>query len=111
MMLPQTLPGTYDHSLSLVPSVGGVSARTDDNRLGSASRASDSALMREARWTVRFEGQRISCELRYHGILGVEYRLFRDNEFCRGRGFRTRELAVQAAAAVRQQLENDGWSS
>ncbi len=51
------------------------------------------------------------CELRYHGTHGVEYRLYYDNEFQEGRGFQTRELAVNAADAVRRRLEDTGWSS
>jgi hypothetical protein len=107
-MFPQTLPETNTDWPRLV---GGVSRRTGDDREGSISRRSDDAPMRETLWTVEFAGQRISCELRYHGEYGVEYRLFRDNEFYQGRGFRTREPAAQAAAMVRRQLEDDGWSS
>ena len=59
----------------------------------------------------QFAGERINSELRYHGRYGVEYRLFRDNQFYEGQGFRTRTPAVQAAASVRRQLEDDGWSS
>ena len=108
IMFPQTLPGTNTDwlKLNVVAQVGGVSGRTDDDRAGS-SRRSEGTRVREALWTVELEGQRISCELRYHGRFGVEYRLFRDNEFYQGRGFRTREPAVQAAASVRRRLEND----
>ena len=103
-MFPQTLPGTHPRHLR---AVGGVSRRTDDERTGSGSRRSVGASVREPLWTIELEGQRISCELRYHGRLGVEYRLFSDDEFYQGRGFRTREPAVQAAALVRRQLENE----
>ena len=103
-MFPQTWSGTSADQLRLV---GGARKRTDDEPAGSGSRRSDGASMREALWTIELDGQEIRCELRYHGRFGVEYRLFRDNEFCQGRGFRTREPAVQAAASVRRQLEND----
>ena len=111
-MLPQTLPGTNTDwlKLKMVTRAGGVSRRTDDDRAGS-SRRSEGTRVREALWTVELEGERISCDLRYHGRYGVEYQLFRDNEFCEGRGFSTRGPALQGAATVRQQLENDGWSS
>jgi hypothetical protein len=65
---------------------------------------------RELLWTVANHGRRIMCELRYHGKHGVEYRLYCDNEFYQGRGFQTRELAVNAADAVRRRLEDTGWS-
>ena len=108
-MFPQTSCGTKAAWLKLVLPVGGV-RQTDKDRAGSGSRRAEGARVREPLWTVEFEGQRMSCELRYHGRYGVEYQLFRDNEFCEGRGFRTREPALQAAATVRRQLENDGWS-
>ncbi len=66
---------------------------------------------RELLWTVASHRRQIRCELRYHGKHGVEYRLYYDNEFCQGRGFETRELAVTAADAVRRRLEDTGWSS
>lgn len=65
---------------------------------------------REALWTLHRDRQWIRCELRYHGEYGVEYRLFQNDQFYRGRGFPTRTLAVQAAEIVRRQLEEDGWS-
>jgi len=110
-MLPQTLRGANTEWLRVVASIGGVSSQKDNDRAGSGRRRSGGAPVREALWTVELDGQRISCELRDHGRYGVEYRLFRDNEFYRGRGFRTRETAMQAATSVRRQLENDGWSS
>jgi hypothetical protein len=95
----------------LVTTVSGVSKRTDDDCAAPRSRRSEGVRVREALWTVELEGQRISCDLRYHGSYGVEYQLFRDNEFCEGHGFKTREPALQAADSVRRQLEDDGWSS
>jgi len=86
---PQTSPRTNTAGLRLVRPAGG-------------------SPVREVLWTVEAEGERISCELRHHGRYGVEYRMFRDYEFDRGRGFRTRTLAVRAAALVRRQLENAG---
>jgi hypothetical protein len=65
---------------------------------------------REALWTLHRDRQRIRCELRYHGEYGVEYRLFQNDQFYRGRGLPTRTLAVEAADIVRRQLEEDGWS-
>ena len=110
-VFPQTSCGTKAAWLKLVIPVGGVNGRTDEDRAGAGTRRAESARVREALWTVEFEGQRISCELRYHGGYGVEYQLFRNNEFCEGRGFRTRGPALQAAATVRRQLENEGWST
>ena len=104
-MNPQTSPGTNTAGLKLVRPLGGASRRTDEDRAESATRRSGGSPVREALWTVEAEGERISCELRHHGRHGVEYRMFRDNEFDHGRGFRTRALAVQAAAAMRRQLE------
>ena len=65
---------------------------------------------REALWTLHRDRQWILCELRYHGEYGVEYRLFQNDQFYRGKGFSTRMLAVQAAEIVRRQLEDEGWS-
>ena len=107
---PQTSPGTNTAGLKLVKPVGGASSRTDEDRAESGTRRSGGLPIREALWTVEAEGERISCELRYHGRHGVEYRMFRDFEFYHGRGFRTRTLAVQAAASVRRQLEDAEWS-
>jgi len=67
------------------------------------------ARVREPLWGVRLENQQMTCELRYHGVRGVEYRLFHNNEFLRGRGFATRELAVKAATDVLKDLEREGW--
>ena len=77
------------------------------SRMARTARASE----RELLWTVASHSRQIRCELRYHGKHGVEYRLYYDNEFCQGRGFETRELAVTAADAVRRRLEDTGWSS
>jgi len=66
-------------------------------------------LEREPLWTLHRDELWITCELRYHGEYGVEYRLFQNDQFYKGRGFPTRDLAVQAAGVVRQQLEADGW--
>ncbi len=110
-MRPQTLRGANAEWLRVVASVGGVSRQGDVDRDGSGPRRSDGAPVREALWTVDLDGQRVRCELRHHGKYGVEYRLFLNNEFYQGRGFQTRERAVQAAASVRRQFEDDGWSS
>ena len=67
------------------------------------------ARVREPLWAVKFESQLMTCELRYHGTHGVEYRLFHNNEFVKGRGFATRELAVNAAAVVLKEFEDEGW--
>ena len=64
---------------------------------------------REPLWTVHRDRQWITCELRYHGEHGVEYRLFQNDQFYKGRGFANRELAVQGAEVARRQLEADGW--
>ena len=111
IIFPQAPRNTNTAPLRVVTPVGRTRSWIDDDRAGSRSRRSDGAPMREALWTIEFEGQRIGCELRYLGKYGVEYRLFHNNEFFQGRGFRTREPAVHAAATVRRQLENDGWSS
>ena len=101
-----TSPGTNTATMKLVRPSGGGSRRTDEDRAESGIRRSSGSPVREALWTVEAEGERISCELRHHGRRGVEYRVFRDYEFSYGRGFRTRTLAVQAAALVRRQLED-----
>jgi hypothetical protein len=108
-MFPQTLLGTSADWLKVAASVGNANERIVHHDARTGSRRSEGVPVREPLWTVEFEGQRISCELRYHGKYGVEYRLFRDNEFYQGRGFRTREPALLAATVVRRQLEADGW--
>ena len=107
-MSPQAFSETNTDWLESIESVGDVSRGTDDDREASGSRRSYGVAVREALWMVEVAGQRISCELRYHGRHGVEYRLFQNNEFCQGRGFPTRQTAVQAAASVRRQLEDGG---
>ena len=54
-------------------------------------------------------GHRIHCELRNHGVYGVEAQLYRDKEFYAGRRFNERADALVHAAKVRQDLERDGW--
>jgi hypothetical protein len=87
-----------------------VVSSSNSEHVTSGKPATDKAAERERLWTVTNRGRRIMCELRFHGKHGVEYRLFCDNEFSQGRGFQTRELAAHAADAVRQRLEDTGWS-
>jgi len=87
-----------------------VVSNTDGEHLRSGKVRTPRAPERELLWTVACHSRRIMCELRYHGKYGVEYRLFCDNEFYQGRGFQTRELAVNAADAVRRRLVETGWS-
>lgn len=104
-MYSQSVPDTIStKSTSFTRRRSGMSSTTD-GRAESRRVEPDCALLREPLWTVEMDDCRIRCELRYHGQYGVEYRLFRDNEFYQGRGFRTREPAMQAADAVRRQLE------
>ncbi len=87
-----------------------VVSNADGEHVTSGKVRSPKAPERELLWTVACHSRRIMCELRYHGKYGVEYRLFCDNEFYQGRGFQTRELAVNAADAVRRRLVETGWS-
>ena len=88
-----------------------VVSSTDGEDVASGKVRPARAPERELLWTVTSHNRRIMCQLRYHGKYGVEYRLFCDNEFYQGRGFQTRELAVNAADVVRRHLEETGWSS
>jgi hypothetical protein len=87
-----------------------LAVRDDEGQPSGAPSTPVGATEREPLWTVHRDRQWILCELRYHGEYGVEYRLFQNDQFYKGRGFSTRELAVQAAEVIRRQLEEDGWS-
>ena len=80
----------------------------DDRQMSLARRALHPSARPCGRCTATVSGS--WCELRYHGEYGVEYRLFQNDQFYRGKGFATRMLAVQAAEIVRRQLEDEGWS-
>jgi hypothetical protein len=49
-------------------------------------------------------GDRYRVELRHHEIWGIEAQVFRNDRFCRGRRFYTRELAIQWAERERAHL-------
>lgn len=104
-MYQQAVAGTSSAASTPVTSRGSGVSSTDDDRGESGKVPRNGALLREPLWMVQVHDRSIRCELRYSGQHGVEYRLFRDNEFYQGRGFRSREPALLAANAVRRQLE------
>lgn len=52
--------------------------------------------------------RQIDCELRDHGIYGVEAQFLIDREFSHSRRFETRALAEQWAELERRAMENGG---
>lgn len=60
-------------------------------------------------WTLRKADGQVRCDLRNEGPLGWETRLYRDGAFYGSRRFTTREQAEGHAAALRRDLEREGW--
>ena len=63
----------------------------------------------ELLWTLERGNQRLWCELRTTPDIGVEAQLFRNDEFVKGRFFRTRAGALAHADRCRHALEAEGW--
>jgi hypothetical protein len=60
-------------------------------------------------WTFIRGTERRRAELRDFGKAGVELQMYVNDEFVSGQRFANRELAVPAAAAVRETYEHDEW--
>jgi hypothetical protein len=57
----------------------------------------------EPLWSLQQDGRTLSCILRYHGkAYGVEAQILSDGEMLIGRGFDTKELALQWAYLERE---------
>lgn len=64
----------------------------------------------EHAWSLRKNGKRIDCELRFHGeSYGWECQRLHDGELAYGRRFILREGAIAEAEAQRQRLTRNGW--
>ena len=61
-------------------------------------------------WSLRKNGSRIDCELRFHGEpYGWECQCLHDGELAYGQRFIRRAGALEEAEAQRQRLKTQGW--
>ena len=62
----------------------------------------------EKLWEVWARHKLFSCELKYHGEVGVEAQIFENGDLIVGRRFDTRQLAVNWAMLEKDDLEKGG---
>jgi hypothetical protein len=62
----------------------------------------------ELLWTIRKDGRQYDCELRDHGVWGVEVQVYREREFLYGRRWATRALALEEAAERKSHYLREG---
>ena len=62
-------------------------------------------------WTLRRNGRRVDCELRFHGeSYGWECQCLHDGELAYGQRYVLHQAALEEAEAQRQRLITAGWS-
>jgi len=59
-------------------------------------------------WTVRLQGHQYDCQLRDHGIWGIEVQVYRDLKFMSGGRWESRELAMRDADARKASFLREG---